>query len=119
MPSKTATVTATPRQRAAKTATPVAATPKQRVSKAAPPVVEKPQQRVGAKCTIAKMLDAITETDNRQWIADVIDGTNADYPMPADAAAVARSMGFEISTGIVRRHRRRLVGHGEMCWCPR
>jgi hypothetical protein len=75
--------------------------------------------RIGAKCTVTKMLDTLSDPENRAYMAKVMDNTTGKDITPADAAAQAAGIGFPLSPAIVRRHRRRLTGHGEKCWCPK
>lgn len=74
--------------------------------------------RPGAKCSVAVVLDALEDPKNRERLAAILDGKDPEYKAPADATALVESMGFKMSAAIVRRHRRRLTGRGEKCWCP-
>lgn len=73
---------------------------------------------IGAKCTVARMLATLDDAELRNWTASKMDGLDSPQTSPADAAVFARQAGFPMSPAIVRRHRRRLVGRGEQCWCP-
>lgn len=73
---------------------------------------------IGAKCTVARMLATIDDEEARNWLVAQMDGTNTPQTSPADAALLAEQSGFPMSAAIVRRHRRRLHGRGEKCWCP-
>jgi hypothetical protein len=75
--------------------------------------------RIGARCTVAKMLDTLTDPKNHEYMTKVMDDTTGKAISPADAAAQAAAVGYPLSPAIVRRHRRRLTGHGEKCWCPK
>lgn len=74
--------------------------------------------RPGAKCSAAVAIATIEDPELRALLAKVLDGQVAEYESPADAAALVESMGLKMSAAIVRRHRRRLTGRGEKCWCP-
>lgn len=74
--------------------------------------------RPGAKCSVAVVLNALENPQNRERLAAILDGKDPEHTTPADATATVEAMGFKMSAAIVRRHRRRLTGRGEKCWCP-
>lgn len=79
-----------------------------------------PSPRPGAKCSVAVAIDAVRvdDTDLARRLSNICDGRDHEYPTAADASALIESMGFKMSPAIIRRHRRRLTGRGEKCWCP-
>ena len=74
---------------------------------------------IGAKCTVAKMLASFDQEANRKKVEAVMDNTTPEDITPADAALFAEELGFPMSAAIIRRHRRRITGRGEKCWCPK
>lgn len=80
-------------------------------------LTEKPK-RPGAPCSATVAVNSIEDPELRDLLAKALDGQIPEYKAPADAAALVEGLGFNMSAAIVRRHRRRLTGRGEKCWCP-
>lgn len=74
--------------------------------------------RVGARCGAAVLLDSVATPEDRVWLAAVIDGYGEYRLPPFQTERLLASVGFVLSTGSIRRHRRRLTLRGEHCRCP-